>query len=140
MSKISDAIGRARAKVASKSDKIMARSCCSLLAPSRQSDGLHGHKLVETVVATGIPCTVRQISGGIVLNEAGNNEVKTHRLTLPVTEQTLGITRRHKILAPGSCKSPEMMFEKPVTQLSDTDVFLTVFCTQVIGYQQPAMT
>ena len=139
MSDLGDAINDARADIAADAPDFMARTC-SVIQPSSVSDGFHGHKLGETVIASSIPCTVEQVSGGIVINEGGVNEVKTHRLTLPVTDETLAITRKHKILAEAEGTTPEMLFEKPVTQLNDLDALMTIVVTQVIGYQQPAMT
>jgi len=121
-------------------DQLFTRTC-SLIPPATVvSDGFSGHKPADGTPITGIPCKVEFVSGGFQVNDGGAVVVKTHRITLPVTEGTVAITRHYKISVAASGLTPAMLFEHPVRQMSDMDVFLTIGASFAEGYAQPAMT
>jgi len=141
MSDVSDAMIEARAEIASSAPEFMA-STCSLIPQIKADDGFSGHKLADDTANTiaNIPCDMEVVSGGFQINDGGSLVTKSVRLRMPVTAQTLGITRNHNILIAASGLAPATRVEHPVKQLGDKDVFLTVGASFVEGYGQPAMT
>ena len=132
-------IDKVRVKLAAKANKFMPRTC-SLIPPATvASDGFSGHKPVDGTPITNIPCKVEFVSGGFQVSDGGAVVVKTHRITLPVTSDTIGITRHYKISVASSGLTPAMVFEHPVRQLSDLDPFLVIGASFAEGYAQPAM-
>jgi hypothetical protein len=80
------------------------------------------------------------VSGGFQVNDAGALVTKPVRLKMPVTANTMSITRHHHILVAASGLTPEMRLDHPVKQLGHMDVFLIVGASFAEGYAQPAMT
>ena len=134
---VGSGIEKARTKLAAKASKFMTRTC-SLIPQIKADDGFHGHKMIDGTAVTGVPVTVEFVSGGFSVNDGGTVVVKSHRLEFPVTAQTMAITKSYKIDVQAEGLTPRMIFEHPVTQLGDTDVFLTVGASFAEGYGQPA--
>lgn len=140
MSEVGDAIEEVRAELAAEAAGFMPRTC-SLIPPATVvSDGFHGHKPADAPAIPNIPCKVEFVSGGFQVNDAGAAVVKTHRITLPVTADTVAVNRHYKISVAASGLTPVMLFEHPVRQLSDLDAFLVIAASFAEGYSQPAMT
>ena len=135
---VGDAIEEVRGELAGASSEFMA-STCSLIAPTRADDGFSGHKKTEAAVASNIPCWVESASGGYQVNDGGSVVTKSHRITIPVTADTIAIKRHYKIKINASGTNAEMMLDQPIVLLGDMDPLMSIWASEAKGYNQPAM-
>lgn len=139
MSRVGDAIDKAREKVADKAEKFMP-DLCTLIPSAMVAQGA-GHTLGEGTHITGIPCKHEQVSGGGVTFHDGESVVtKTHKLQMPFTSDTVLIDRRYKIKVAERGFNRELIFEQPVIKTDSMSPILHVFAVLTEGYRQPGTT
>lgn len=139
MSKVGDAIDKAREKVANKAERFMA-DVCTLIPAALVEQGA-GHTLGEGTHVTGIPCTHEQVGGGGVTFHDGSSVVtKTHKLELPFTSDTVAINRQYRIMVEARGLNPQLVFEQPVIRTDSLSPLLQVFAVLTEGYRQPGIT
>jgi hypothetical protein len=133
---VGDAVEEARAEIAVSASEFMS-DLCSLIAPVKSEQGA-GHTITDQVLASDIPCTHEQISGGgVQINDNGSVVTKTHRLKLPYTVETKLIDRHYKIKVEARGFNAEAIFEQPVQKFSATAPLLEVLCVLTEGYRKP---
>jgi hypothetical protein len=132
MSKVGDAVNKARTKVAAKSARIFPDTC-DLWGPTFIDGGAVGDS--ETIapipLATNIPIGYKGSSANSQVVVGGEAYSASHRLKMPRTSTTLTITPKHLIKVQARGDTSELVFEKPVIVQKDTDVFLTLAATLV---------
>src|SRR5690349_16167720 len=130
MSRVGDAIDRARTRVASKSSKILTDTC-SLWGPTFVDGGSAGDSETIASIASNIPIGYKGSRANSQIVIGGEAYVASHQLTLPRTMTTMLITPKHFLKVQARGDTPELVFEKPVIVHRDQDVFLTLAATLV---------
>jgi hypothetical protein len=137
MSKVGNAITKARTKLAAKAGKFMP-DLCDLLDPVRVNQG-SGHTLTEGVVASNVPCRIDQVSGGVSFHDGESVANKAGKLELPYTAATAGITRQYKIRVHARDVNPQMVFEQPIISTDSMSPLLQVSAILTEGYRVPGI-
>lgn len=138
MNDVALAIEEARSELAQASAEFLPGTC-SLIAPTKVSDGKSGHTVAMATVASNIPIKVEHISGGIAINQGGITVIKSHRLTLPVRSETLLIDEHYQVALEETGTTPAMIFEQPISQMDSMSPFLVLAASFVMGYRQPGV-
>lgn len=115
----------------------MSDTCTLIPEPSLTAQGA-GHTLAPATEIPDVPCNHEQLGGGgVQFNEGGSTVTKTHKVTLPYTDETVLINRHYKIKIAARGFNPEMIFEQPVRTTDGLSPFLSVFCVLTEGYRAP---
>lgn len=130
MSKVGDAISKARTKVAAKSAKIFTDTC-NLWGPTFVDGGSSGDSETIGEIATAIPIGYKGSRASSQVVIGGEAYAASHQLKMPRTVATVAITPKYFIKVQARGDTGELVFEKPVIVQKDTDVFLTVAATLV---------
>jgi hypothetical protein len=139
MAEVGDAIEEVRAEIATAASEFMP-DVCRLISTALATQG-DGHTISETVSATDIPCSHEQLSGGgVQIDDNGSVAIKTHRIQMPYTSETILINRHYKIRVTARGFNPQMIFEHPVRQIDAMSPLVTVYATLSEGYRRPGVT
>lgn len=130
MSKVGDAINKARTKVTTKGSKIFTDTA-NLWGPTFVDGEASGDSETIAEIATGIPISYKGSSANAQVVIGGEAYVASHRLKMPRTVTTVAITPKHLIKVQSRGDTGELVFEKPAIVQKDTDVLLTVAATLV---------
>lgn len=137
MSDLGDGVNEFRTDLAIDAAEFLA-DLCDLIGPPVKVDQGAGHTITDGAIVQNVPCGHEQIGGGgVQVNDNGTVVTKTHRLTLPYTSQTILVDRHYKIKVRARGLNPEVIFEQPVQDLSDTAPLLDVLCVLTEGYRKP---
>lgn len=113
----------------------------SILRQTVISDGMSGHKLSESTVASSIKCLQEEISGGVQVVAGGVTSIHTHRLFMLASGSALTITESDKFKVEPRDDNSQMIFEQLTREknsLNPLAVFTAILVTK--GYRQPAAT
>jgi hypothetical protein len=139
MSKVGDAIDRARAKVNAKAAPKALTDLCDISVLGLISDGHSGQTEGETPVATNIPCEVSQAAPGANTVIAGGvTYTGTHRLKFGWNSTTVGIVPKQLIRVHARGDESEMIFEQPVREKGSKSPWLYVLAKLTTGFRSPA--
>lgn len=130
MSKVGNAIDKARTKVAAKAGKFMP-DVCDLWGPTFVDGGASGDSETIGLIASNIPIDYKGSSANSQVVIGGEAYTASHGLKMPRTAVTVLITPKHLIKVQPRGDTAELVFENPVIVQKDTDVLLTLAATLV---------
>lgn len=130
MSKVGEAIDKARVKVAAKTDKFLTDQC-EIWGPTFVDGGASGDSETIALITANVPISYKGSSANSQVVIGGEAYVASHRLKMPRTVTTVAITPKHLIKVQARGDTAELIFEKPAIVQKDTDVLLTVAATLV---------
>lgn len=111
---------------------------CDLLGPTKIDQGA-GHTTVEAVIASDIPCSIVQTSGGVSFHDGESVANKGSRLQLPYNATTAGITRQYKVRVHARGVNPQMIFEQPVIEADSMSPLLQISAVLTEGFRSPGI-
>lgn len=127
MSKVSDAIDKAREKVAAKADKFSPRTC-SIVKNSLTDGGAAGDTLTPDDGPTGIPYKYKVAGPKAEVVVGGEARSLSHWLTMPHTDDVLAIKPEDRIVDDADAA---LVFQEPVVVYDSMSVFVKVAAMMV---------
>jgi hypothetical protein len=139
MSRVGNAIDRARARVDAKVASRALPDVCDIVQIGKVPDGFSGHTEGETSIASNIPVEVTQApaSGNTII--AGDvTYIGTHRLKFGWNSTTAAINPKQIIRVQPRGNETMMRFEQPIRERGGNSPWLFVLAKLTTGYRSPS--